>query len=54
MPRDRSTRAGQDDGGEGCAARHSDVQGLSANDMYEMDQQGVEQLDYSKMPNART
>ena len=31
----------------------SDVQGLSANDMYEMDQQGlVEQLDYSKMPNA--
>jgi putative spermidine/putrescine transport system substrate-binding protein len=31
----------------------SDVQGLSANDMYEMDQQGLaEQLDYSKMPNA--
>ena len=31
----------------------SDVQALSANDMYEMDQQGlVEQLDYSKMPNA--
>ena len=30
-----------------------DVQGLSANDMYEMDQQGLcEQLDYSKMPNA--
>ena len=32
----------------------SDVQALSANDMYEMDQQGlVEQLDYSKMPNAK-
>jgi putative spermidine/putrescine transport system substrate-binding protein len=31
----------------------SDVQALSANDMYEMDQQGLtEQLDYSKMPNA--
>ena len=31
----------------------SDVQGLSANDMYEMNEQGmVEQLDYSKMPNA--
>jgi putative spermidine/putrescine transport system substrate-binding protein len=31
----------------------SDVQGLSANDMYEVDQQGLaEQLDYSKMPNA--
>ena len=31
----------------------TDVQALSANDMYEMDQQGlVEQLDYSKMPNA--
>jgi len=31
----------------------ADVQALSANDMYEMDQQGlVEQLDYSKMPNA--
>ena len=31
----------------------TDVQGLSANDMYDMDQQGlVEQLDYSKMPNA--
>src|SRR4029079_4616585 len=32
----------------------SDVQALSANDMFEMDQQGlVEQLDYSKMPNAK-
>jgi putative spermidine/putrescine transport system substrate-binding protein len=32
----------------------ADVQGLSANDMYEVDQQGlVEQLDYSKMPNAK-
>ena len=32
----------------------SDVQGLSANDMYEMNEQGlVEQLDYSKMPNAK-
>jgi putative spermidine/putrescine transport system substrate-binding protein len=31
----------------------SDVQGLSANDMFEMNEQGlVEQLDYSKMPNA--
>lgn len=31
----------------------SDVQGLSANDMYEVDQQGLaEKLDYSKMPNA--
>ena len=31
----------------------SDVQGLSANDMYEVNEQGmVEQLDYSKMPNA--
>jgi putative spermidine/putrescine transport system substrate-binding protein len=32
----------------------TDVQGLSANDMYDMDQQGLaEQLDYSKMPNAK-
>ncbi len=32
----------------------ADVQGLSANDMYEVDQQGlVEHLDYSKMPNAK-
>jgi putative spermidine/putrescine transport system substrate-binding protein len=32
----------------------SDVQGLSANDMYDMNEQGlVEQLDYSKMPNAK-
>ena len=32
----------------------SDVQGLSANDMYEVNEQGlVEQLDYSKMPNAK-
>jgi len=32
----------------------TDVQGLSANDMYEMNEQGlVEQLDYSKMPNAK-
>jgi putative spermidine/putrescine transport system substrate-binding protein len=32
----------------------SDVQGVSANDMYELDQQGViEHLDYSKMPNAK-
>ena len=32
----------------------SDVQGLSANDMYDMNVQGlVEQLDYSKMPNAK-
>jgi len=31
----------------------SDVQGLSANDMYDMNEQGlVEKLDYSKMPNA--
>ena len=31
----------------------SDVQGLSANDMYEMNEQGLaEQIDYSKMPNA--
>jgi putative spermidine/putrescine transport system substrate-binding protein len=31
----------------------SDVQGLSANDMYEVNEQGMaEQLDYSKMPNA--
>ena len=31
----------------------SDVQGLSANDMYEVNEQGLaEQLDYSKMPNA--
>src|ERR1700748_2103754 len=30
-----------------------DVQGQSANDMYDLNQQGlVEQLDYSKMPNA--
>jgi putative spermidine/putrescine transport system substrate-binding protein len=32
----------------------SDVQGLSANDMYDMNEQGLaEQLDYSKMPNAK-
>ncbi len=32
----------------------TDIQGLSANDMYEMNEQGlVEQLDYSKMPNAK-
>src|SRR5512135_1951934 len=32
----------------------TDVQGLSANDMYDVDQQGlVEHLDYSKMPNAK-
>ena len=32
----------------------TDVQGLSANDMYEVDQQGlVEHLDYAKMPNAK-
>ena len=32
----------------------SDVQGLSANDMYEVDQQGlVEHLDYAKMANAK-
>lgn len=32
----------------------SDVQGMSANDMYDLDQQGlVEHLDYSKMPNAK-
>jgi len=31
----------------------SDVQGLSANDMFDMNEQGTaEQLDYSKMPNA--
>lgn len=32
----------------------ADVQGLSANEMYAVDQQGlVEHLDYSKMPNAK-
>ena len=32
----------------------TDVQGMSANDMFDLDQQGlVEQLDYSKMPNAK-
>ncbi|MFO1080505.1 MAG: extracellular solute-binding protein [Reyranellaceae bacterium] len=32
----------------------SDVQGLSANDMFDVNVQGlVEQLDYSKMPNAK-
>jgi putative spermidine/putrescine transport system substrate-binding protein len=32
----------------------SDTQGMSANDMYDLDQQGlVEHLDYSKMPNAK-
>jgi putative spermidine/putrescine transport system substrate-binding protein len=32
----------------------SDVQGLSANDMYDMNEQGLaEQLDYSKMANAK-
>ena len=32
----------------------SDVQGLSANDMYDMNEQGlVEQIDYSKMANAK-
>ena len=32
----------------------ADVQGLSANDMYDMNDQGLaEQLDYSKMPNAK-
>jgi putative spermidine/putrescine transport system substrate-binding protein len=32
----------------------SDAQGMSANDMYDLDQQGlVEHLDYSKMPNAK-
>ena len=31
----------------------ADVQGLSANDMFDMNEQGTaEQLDYSKMPNA--
>jgi putative spermidine/putrescine transport system substrate-binding protein len=31
-----------------------DVQGLSANDMFDMDQQGLaEHLDYAKMPNAK-
>src|SRR3954470_5309737 len=31
-----------------------DVQGLSANDMYDVSEQGlVETLDYSKMPNAK-
>ena len=31
----------------------SDIQGLSANDMFEVNEQGMaEQLDYSKMPNA--
>jgi putative spermidine/putrescine transport system substrate-binding protein len=32
----------------------SDVQGMSANDMYDLNQQGLaEQLDYAKMPNAK-
>jgi putative spermidine/putrescine transport system substrate-binding protein len=32
----------------------TDVQGLSANDMYDVNEQGlVEQLDYLKMPNAK-
>ena len=32
----------------------TDVQGMSANDMYDLDQQGlVEPLDYSKLPNAK-
>src|SRR4249920_2762997 len=32
----------------------SDIQGLSANDMFDVNEQGlVEQLDYSKMPNAK-
>ena len=32
----------------------TDVQGMSANDMFDLDQQGLaEQLDYSKMPNAK-
>ena len=32
----------------------TDVQGLSANDMYDMNEQGlVEQIDYSKMANAK-
>jgi len=32
----------------------SDVQGMSANDMYDLDQQGVvEHLDYSKLANAK-
>jgi putative spermidine/putrescine transport system substrate-binding protein len=32
----------------------TDVQGMSANDMYDLNEQGlVEQLDYSKMPNAK-
>src|SRR6185437_6022350 len=32
----------------------TDVQGLSANDMFDMDQQGLaEHLDYAKMPNAK-
>jgi putative spermidine/putrescine transport system substrate-binding protein len=32
----------------------SDIQGLSANDMYEVNEQGtVEQIDYSKMSNAK-
>jgi len=32
----------------------ADVQGFSANDMYDVNQQGLaEQLDYSKMPNAK-
>jgi putative spermidine/putrescine transport system substrate-binding protein len=32
----------------------TDVQGLSANDMYDVNEQGLaEQIDYSKMPNAK-
>ena len=37
-----------------CARGTIDVQGLSADDMYEMNEQGVvEQIDYSKLPNAK-
>src|ERR1700738_1254617 len=38
---------------EALQRRTPDIQGLSANDMYETNEQGLaEQLDYSKMPNA--
>ena len=43
----------QDDGQKVLRRGTSDVQGLSANDMYEVNEQGMaEQLDYSKMANA--
>ena len=55
MPRRMPTRARPR-----CWPRRSlrrgttDVQGLSANDMYDMNEQGlVEQIDYSKMANAK-